>query len=83
MGAVEDILDWSDTKCEPWRQDALRRLASQSSLGATDHEEILTLVKDAVGFPLPTKPSPPIPLQKQHLASASTATPFRLKAFET
>src|SRR5215207_1128340 len=69
MGAVEDILDWSQTRCPAWRQDALRGLASQPALGTSDHDEILNLVKDAVGFPLAAKPTAPIPLDKTHLAS--------------
>jgi energy-coupling factor transporter ATP-binding protein EcfA2 len=80
MGAVEDILAWAQTRCPPWRQDALRRLASPSALGAADHDDILNLVKDAVGFAVAAPSNPPVPLDRTHLATATAGPPFHLKA---
>jgi hypothetical protein len=80
VGAVEDILEWSATRLTPWRQDALRRLASSSSIGIQDHNELLSLIKDEAGFPLPAKPPAPIPLTKAHLSVATAGSPVQVKA---
>ena len=79
MGAAEDILEWSNAKLAPWRQDALRRLASAPSLTVADESEILDLVKDKVGFQLPKKPPAPIPLNKSHLATISGGASLQIK----
>ena len=78
MGAVEDILRWSGDKLPAWRQDALRRLAGASNLTEADYDELLALVKDKVGFSLPTKPSGPMPLTKAHISTASGGSTIRL-----
>ena len=80
MGPVDDILEWSTTKLTPWRQDALRRLASSSSIGAQDHSDLLDLIKDKVGFSLSSKPAAPIPLGKAHLSVATAGSPIQVKA---
>lgn len=80
MGATEDILEWSQAKLTPWRQDALRRLASSYSLSAQDHDELLGIVKEAAGFKLAKRPPDPIPLSKTHLAAASAGPTIKIKA---
>lgn len=79
MGAVDEILDWSTNKLTPWRQDALRRLASSSSVTAQDEGELLALIKHKAGFPLASKPPPPVPLSKAHLAPVTSGSPLQIK----
>lgn len=79
MGAVEDILEWSATKLSLWRQDALRRLASSGSIGSQDHNDLLNLIKDSVGFSLSPKPNAAIPLAKAHLSTATAGSPLQIK----
>ena len=79
MGAIEDILEWSSTKLSPWKQDALRRLACQSTLTKADYDEILAIIKDSAGFVLTPKPVAALPLEKAHFGSASTGTPLHIK----
>jgi hypothetical protein len=66
LGAIEDILEWSSTKLSPWKQDALRRLACQSTLTKADYDEILAIIKDSAGFVLTPKPAAALPLEKAH-----------------
>lgn len=80
MGAAEDILDWSNTKLTPWRQDALRRLADLSTLTVQDHQDLLNMVKEKAGFTITPKPPAPAPLTKAHLASSVSGTPIKIKA---
>jgi hypothetical protein len=80
MAAIEDILDWSSTKLSAWKQDALRRLACQTSLTKTDYSDILHIIKSSVGFSILPKPADPIPLEKAHFASAAGGGPLRIKA---
>lgn len=79
MGAPEDILEWSDSKLSPWRQDALRRLASSASLTKQDLEDFLNLVKERAGFSLSPKPAAPVPLTKAHLSGAAAGLPIKVK----
>ena len=79
LGAIEDILEWSSTNLSPWKQDALRRLACQSTLTKNDHDEVLAIIKDSVGFVLTPKPAAALPLEKVHFGSASTGTPLHIK----
>ncbi len=80
MGAIEDILEWSTTKLTPWRRDALRRLATSSTLVANDQTELLNLVKQKVGFMIAPVPPLPVPLNKTHLTAGASGAPLRLKA---
>jgi len=79
MGAVDEILDWSTHKLTPWRQDALRRLASSSAVTAKDESELLALIKEKAGFPLASKPPSPVPLSKAHLAPVTSGSPLQIK----
>ena len=79
MGAVDEILDWSTHKLTPWRQDALRRLASSSAVTAQDESELLALIKEKAGFSLASKPTPPEPLSKAHLAPVTSGSPLQIK----
>jgi hypothetical protein len=81
MGAIEDILEWSSTKLSSWKQDALRRLACQSTLSKSDYDELLNLIKASVGFALTSKPADAIPLEKAHFASASPGAPLQSRPF--
>ncbi len=83
MGAPEDILEWSNTKLTPWRQDALRRLAGSSALSAQDHQELLDMVKTKAGFTTTSKAPAPVPLTKAHLSSAASGTPIKIKAIRS
>ncbi len=80
MGAIEDILDWSSTKLSIWKQDALRRLACQTSLSKADYGEILNLIKANVGFSVSPKAPDPVPLEKAHFGSAAAGAPLHIKA---
>ncbi len=80
MGAAEDILEWSATRLAPWRQDALRRLAASSSLSAQDQDELLCLIKEAVGFTLPSPAPHPIPLSRAHFSTPVAGAPIKIKA---
>ncbi len=80
MGASEDILEWSETKLSPWRQDALRRLASSASLTKQDLEDLLNLIRGKAGFSLSAKSVAPVPLAKSHLSSAAVGVPIKVKA---
>jgi hypothetical protein len=80
VGAVEDILEWSEARLAPWRQDALRRLAASASLSEQDHQELLKMVKQAAGFTLAVPAPTPVPLLKAHLATPSSGIPIKIKA---
>jgi hypothetical protein len=80
MGAADEILAWSATKLAPWRQDALRRLASSSVLAAQDESELLDLIKEKAGFALVAKPPAPTPLSKAHLSAVTSGSPLQIKA---
>lgn len=80
MSAADDILAWSTSKLTPWRQDALRRLACASALSATDHDELLGLIKHAAGFVSDTPPGVAVPLEASHMHAAATGAPLTLKS---
>jgi energy-coupling factor transporter ATP-binding protein EcfA2 len=80
MGAPEDILEWSNTKLAPWRQDALRRLAGAAALTPQDHQYLLNLIKEKVGFAVSPKPAAPIPLAKEHITGAGSGVPINVKS---
>ena len=79
MGAVEDILEWSTSKLTPWRQDALRRLASAAAIGEQDHDYLLSLVKESAGFSISPKPVAPIALAKAHLSAVTAGASLQIK----
>ena len=79
MGAVEDILEWSASKLSPWRQDALRRLASGAAIGALDHDDLLSLIKESAGFSISPKPAAPIALAKAHLSAVTAGASLQIK----
>lgn len=79
MGAIEDIVDWSAKKLAPWRQDALRRLASSSAISDQDESELLDLIKDKAGFQLAAKPPAPKPLTKAHFSGVTSGSPLQIK----
>jgi energy-coupling factor transporter ATP-binding protein EcfA2 len=79
LGAVEDILEWSTSKLTPWRQDALRRLASGIAPGAQDHDDLLNLIKESAGFAISPKPAAPIALAKAHLSSVAAGASLQIK----
>ena len=79
MGAVEEILDWSASRLAKWRQNALRRLAGSSTLTTQDHNELLDLIKEKVGFYLTAKPPAPTPLSKAHFAAVTSGSPLQIK----
>tara|TARA_R110002074_G_scaffold398740_1_gene590997 strand:+ start:116 stop:2764 length:2649 start_codon:yes stop_codon:yes gene_type:complete len=78
MNATHDILEWSNTKLSPWRQDALRRFASASELSASDEVEILNMIKEKAGFTLTAKAPIPNPLTKTHLATLPSDKPLHI-----
>lgn len=79
MGAIDDILQWSE-KLSPWRQDALRRLASSSTLTDNDRSELLAAIQVAAGFNVKPKPPAPSPLTKAHFSGVTGGAPIKLKA---
>lgn len=83
MGAPEDILEWSNEKLPPWRQDALRRLANSSVLSSSEYSEVMALLRVHVGFsataPLPT----PIPLSAHDFSTPTAGPKIRLLALES
>jgi hypothetical protein len=79
VGAVEDILEWSTSKLSPWRQDALRRLASGAAIGAQDHDDLLSLIKESAGFSISPKPAAPIALAKAHLSAVTAGASLQIK----
>jgi energy-coupling factor transporter ATP-binding protein EcfA2 len=83
VGAVEDILEWSATKLTPWRQDALRRLACASALNSDDHDELLSLIKQAAGFSLEGTLPSPNPLAKEHLSAAAVGSTLQIKSIQS
>ena len=78
--AVDDILEWAAEKLAPWRQDALRRLACSSALGATDYEELLALVKTKVGFALAKRAPESFALTKAHFAVVATGPAIHVRS---
>jgi ABC-type lipoprotein export system ATPase subunit len=80
VGAIEDILEWSTSKLSPWRQDALRRLASGAAMGAQDHDDLLSLIKESAGFSISPKPAAPIALAKAHLSAVAAGASLQIKA---
>jgi energy-coupling factor transporter ATP-binding protein EcfA2 len=80
VGAVEDILEWSTSKLTPWRQDALRRLATGAAIGAQDHDDLLSLIKECAGFSISPKPAAPIALAKAHLSAVAAGASLQIKA---
>jgi hypothetical protein len=79
VGAIEDILEWSTSKLSPWRQDALRRLASGAAIGAQDHDDLLSLIKESTGFSISPKPAAPIALAKAHLSAVTAGASLQIK----
>jgi ABC-type lipoprotein export system ATPase subunit len=79
VGAVEDILEWSASKLSPWRQDALRRLASGAAIVAQDHDDLLSLIKESAGFSISPKPAAPIALAKAHLSAVTAGASLQIK----
>lgn len=77
---TDEILDWSAKKLTPWKQDALRRLATAGSVSTADLDELFLLLKAQAGFMVSGAPAP-LPLDRSHLASAMSAGPsLTLKA---
>jgi ABC-type lipoprotein export system ATPase subunit len=62
---IDEIEVWSK-KLAPWRQDALRRLAVSNELSGNDFDELLAMIKNAVGFQLTTPAPAPAPFTKAH-----------------
>jgi hypothetical protein len=81
MAAAEDILQWA-SKLSPWRQDALRRLATSSQLTSQDHDELLAAVQEAAGFSVSPKPPALNPLTKAHFSGVTTGAQIKLKAIQ-
>jgi energy-coupling factor transporter ATP-binding protein EcfA2 len=79
VGAVEDILEWSASKLSPWRQDALRRLANGAVIGAQDHDDLLSLIKESAGFSISPKPAAPVALAKAHLSAVAAGASLQIK----
>lgn len=76
---IDDVLEWS-ASLSPWRQDALRRLASAPKLSQADDDELFAIVQKQAGFKLPKEPPEPVPLTKAHFAVSGGSTPLQLKA---
>jgi hypothetical protein len=81
MSAADNILQWA-SKLSPWRQDALRRLATTSLLTNQDHDELLAAVQEAAGFNVTPKPPALIPLTKAHFSGVAGGAPLKLKAIQ-
>lgn len=62
---IDDVLEWSN-KLSPWKQDALRRLATSNDLTEADVSELLTMVKSAAGFKLSVAAPKAVPFTKAH-----------------
>lgn len=62
---IDDVLEWSN-KLSPWKQDALRRLATSNDLTEADASELLAMVKSASGFKLSVAAPKAVPFTKAH-----------------
>lgn len=81
--ALEPIVDieaWS-RKQSAWRQDCLRRLATNNELSEDDLAELLTMIKAAAGLDVPSPPPDVMPFNKDHFGGGDHQ-PIILKGIE-
>lgn len=69
---IDDVLEWSN-KLSPWKQDALRRLATSNDLTKADDSELLAMVKSAAGVKLSAAAPNPVPFTKAHFGGCHLA----------
>ena len=62
---IDDVVEWS-SKLSPWKQDALRRLATSNDLTEADAIELLAMVKLTAGFKLAVAAPIAVPFTKAH-----------------
>ena len=79
---TQSLLEWTSTKLQPWKQDALRRLASKDALVEDDLEELYRILKKEVGIPTDAIPPEPIPIDETHLGAAASGLPISLRAIK-
>lgn len=78
--AAADILEWAQTKLDPWQRDSLRRLASTPALAESDIVELMAMLKQEAGYALSAPAPAAIPVNATHLGAASAAPEIRIKA---
>lgn len=76
--AVDDVLEWA-SKQSPWKQDALRRLASGAKLTSADQDEIMDQLRTKAGYPSNGNTIAPVPLSKSDMSVALSGAPLKLK----
>ena len=74
---IDEIESWSK-KLSPWRQDCLRRLATQNSLTESDFTDLLAIIRDGSKLSQTVTPPTPIPFERKHF-SGGNSQPLILK----
>ena len=76
----QDIISWSKS-LSPWKQDALRRLALSSQIGASDQDELIDQIRVEAGLSIKlSAPTTSVPLLVSHISSATTQGTIAIKA---
>ena len=64
---------------EPLAPRCASKLANGAVIGAQDHDDLLSLIKESAGFSISPKPAAPVALAKAHLSAVAAGASLQIK----